>query len=364
MGNRKRLWRWLLAGVVIGLVMSGWFWREGVRSLVSNATSYRRRRIQIKSPALIINRWSGDGKAQQVGLAEVARKQGIRVIMLERGDDLIELAHDAISTGADAIGMAGGDGSLGLVAGVAIERNVPFFCIPVGTRNHFALDLGVDRDDPLAALAAVDQGEEITLDYGTVNGRVFLNNVSLGIYAIAVHRAGYREAKLDTMSAVVKEAAEAPDSFPPLRFATPDGKRHERAPLVLISNNPYIFTGPPDFGRRRRLDAGRLGVTAVTSLAEGADITAELLADLPNRHEWDTGSFRVESDTTIQAGVDGEALEFSSPLNAVIQPKGLRVLVPRGTEPGYVPLRDAFVARLLDLAQLGGEDDDSEGVEA
>ncbi len=364
MTQQKRNLRWLLAGMVIGILISTRFWRQGVRSLVKNRTTYGRRRARVTSPALIINRWSGDGKADEIGLADAARKRGLRVIMLERGDELATLAHDAISAGSDAIGMAGGDGSLALVAGVAMERDVPFFCIPVGTRNHFALDLGLDRDDPLAALAAVDKGDLLTVDSATANGHVFINNVSLGVYAIAVHREGYREAKTETISAVVKEAAEDPDSLPPLRFATPDGKRHEQVPLVLISNNPYVFTGPPDYGRRLRLDAGRLGVTTVTSLSGSEDFALQALADLPNVQDWETGSLRVESNTAIEAGVDGEALKFTSPLTLEIRPKSLRVLVPQGTKPGFVPRRDAMVAKFLDLAQLGGEDDEAEGIEA
>jgi len=150
--------RWALAiAFLSGVVAAGAFWRREVRALVARAKPYVRKRARVDSPALIINRWSGDGRAERVGLADAARSAGVRVIMPERGDDLTQLAHDAISAGADAIGMAGGDGSLGLVATVAIERGVPFFCVPVGTRNHFALDLGLDRDDPL--LAWIDRWE-------------------------------------------------------------------------------------------------------------------------------------------------------------------------------------------------------------
>ena len=134
--------------------------RRQLTALAKRAKPYVRRRSNSSSPALIVNRWSGDGKAERYGLADAARDAGIRVIMLERGDDITQLARDAIDAGADAIGAAGGDGSLGLVAGVAIERDVPFFCVPVGTRNHFALDLGLDRDNPLTALDAIRNGEE------------------------------------------------------------------------------------------------------------------------------------------------------------------------------------------------------------
>jgi len=273
--------------------------------------------------------------------------------MLERGDDLVELARDAIDAGADAIGMAGGDGSLGLVAGVAIEFNVPFFCVPVGTRNHFALDLGIDRDDPLAALEALRDGEEILIDYARANGRVLLNNVSFGVYAQAVHRDEYREEKLSTLKDVLSNAATDVASQAQLRYITPDGQHHDRAPLLLVSNNQYRFSGPPDFGRRSRLDSGRLGIGAITELPE-RDPAAVRLDEIRSMVEWETTSYRIESDEPILAGLDGEALVFESPLNISIQPQGLRVLVPAGTRPGYVSGIDAAATRLMDLAETMG----------
>ena len=78
--------------------------------------------------------------------------------------------------------MAGGDGSQATVAAIAAERGVPVACVPAGTRNHFALDLGVNRDDVVGALDALVDGGERVVDLGEVNGRVFVNNVSVGLY--------------------------------------------------------------------------------------------------------------------------------------------------------------------------------------
>ncbi|MGI9609909.1 MAG: diacylglycerol/lipid kinase family protein [Acidimicrobiia bacterium] len=341
-------------GFVAGLAAAALFWRKQVPALLDRQSSYDRQPSNVARPVLIINRWSGDGKAEQSGLEKAAKALGVKTVMLEKGLDLTQLAHDAISTGADAIGMAGGDGSLGLVAGVAIERGVPFFCVPVGTRNHFALDLGLDRDNPLSALDALQDGEEILIDYGTAAGRPFLNNVSFGVYAQAVHRDGYRENKEETMAAVLAEAAANVDDQAAIRYATPDGRSHDHAPLLLVSNNPYHMSGPPDHGRRLRLDSGTLGVGAVTNLPEEADLTAITLDQLRTMQSWETRSIRLESDDPILAGLDGEALQFESPLDISVRPKGLRVLVPRGTEPGYVPLGEAVAARLVDMANTGG----------
>lgn len=152
-----------------------------------------------------------------------------------------------------------GDGTLGLVAGLAGEHDTPFFCIPVGTRNHFALDLGLNRDDPLSALDSIADGEELLIDYGTVGGRTFMNNVSIGIYAEAVHREEYRENKERTTTEVVGEMSKSTQPGVPLRFEGPAGERADHTALTIISTNPYVFSGPPDYGRRLRLDAGVLG---------------------------------------------------------------------------------------------------------
>lgn len=353
-GGTKALGGALAVGFFSGLAAAALFWRRQVPALLGRARSYDRQPSTVKSPALIINRWSGDGKAERYELEDAANKLGVRTIMLERGLDLAQLAHDAISTGADAIGMAGGDGSLGLVAGVAIERGVPFFCVPVGTRNHFALDLGLDRDNPLSALDALRDGDEIRIDYAVADTRVFLNNVSFGVYAQAVHRDGYRENKEETMAAVLSEVASDVEAQAGIRYATPNGERQERAPLLLVSNNLYQMSGPPDYGRRARLDTGKLGVGAVTNLPKNADLNSITLDQLRTLHTWETNSIRLESNDPILGGLDGEALEFESPLDISVRPKGLRVVVPRGTKPGYVSRGEAVAARLIDMAKTGG----------
>src|SRR5262249_56096250 len=107
-------------------------------------------------------------------------------------------AGGAGTSGAEALAMAGGDGSQAIVASVASELDLPYACIPAGTRNHFALDLGVDRDDVVGALDAFVDGGERRVDLAEVNGRVFVNNVSLGGYAEAGQHHGHREAQLRT----------------------------------------------------------------------------------------------------------------------------------------------------------------------
>lgn len=353
--QRTRRIRWwpIAAGVFAGGMLAAAFLRRQVRALIVQARPYAAREVRVDKPVLIVNRWSGDGKAEKLGLVAAAEKAGIEIVMLEKGNDLVQLAHDAISGGADAVGMAGGDGSLGLVAGVAAERDVPFFCVPVGTRNHFALDLGLDRDDPLAALDAVRKPEEIRIDFCLANGRPFLNNVSFGVYAQAVHDESYRGNKGASLADHIRRAVTDIDTQVKLHYSTPDGRRHERAPLIIISNNRYYYSGFPDFGRRMRLDSGQLGISALTNLREDL-IVLTPLHELRSLHEWTAASYRIESDEPILAGLDGEAVTFGSPLDITIRRKALGVLVPKGTRPRYTPPREVVAAHLLDLAETAG----------
>jgi hypothetical protein len=138
-----------------------------------------------RRPVLFVNPGSGDGKAARAGLAERAREKEIEAVILAPGQDLDALARQAVAAGADALGMAGGDGSLAVVAAVAAAHSIPFVCVPVvcvpaGTRNHFALDVGMGRHDVIGALDAFTDGVERQIDMAEVNGRAFLNNASLG----------------------------------------------------------------------------------------------------------------------------------------------------------------------------------------
>jgi Diacylglycerol kinase catalytic domain len=168
-------------------------------------------------PVLFFNPRSGGGKAARFRLADEARRRGIQAVELAPGKSLTELVDDALAGGADALAMAGGDGSQAVVAAAAARGGIPYACIPSGTRNHFALDLGVDRDDVVGALDAFIHGGERRVDLAEVGGRVFVNNVSLGLYADAVQHAGYRDAKLRTLLDTIPEVAGSDAHVPPTK---------------------------------------------------------------------------------------------------------------------------------------------------
>ena len=177
---------------------------------------------------LFFNPKSGGGKAEKFSLAKEARARGIEPIELGPPWDLEALVRGALDRGADALAMAGGDGSQAIVAAIAAERGLPYACIPAGTRNHFALDLGVDRDDVVGALDAFVDGGERTVDLAEVNGRVFVNNVSLGLYAEAVQHEGYRDAKLRTILDTIPDVLGPSGSGIDMRWDGPGRARTQR----------------------------------------------------------------------------------------------------------------------------------------
>lgn len=309
-------------------------------------------------PVLLCNPRSGGGKVEKFGLVELARGLGVETVMLEPGLDLEKLARDAVARGADCLGMAGGDGSQALVASIAIEHDLPFVCVSAGTRNHFALDLGLNRDDPRESMYAFRDAIERRVDYATVNGRLFVNNVSLGVYAEIVQQDEYRDAKVETTREMLPELLSKGKPFD-LQFTAPDGTDVDGAIVVMVSNNPYVLGLSPDNAQRRRLDTGRLGVFAVTTStgAEAAALLAAAALGQRNRspfwHEFTTPKFEVRArGGKAYAGVDGEALDLATPLQFEIHPLGLTLLVPAGNietaERRYA--RDLGVRDLLAVA--------------
>jgi diacylglycerol kinase family enzyme len=281
-------------------------------------------------PVVFWNPKSGGGKAERARLDEEARKRGIEAVELRPGDDLRELVAAAVEGGADALAAAGGDGTQAIVATAAAEHGLPYACIPAGTRNHFALDLGVDRDDVVGALDALTEGRERRVDLAEVNGRVFVNNVSLGIYAEAVQREGYREAKLRTIFAAMPETLGPNGSPPDLHWTGPDGREHGTGAVLLVSNNPYRLRAV-GAGTRPRMDTGELGVAVLEAGGRRADRGGGRPLS-----QWSTPTFDVRSAHGVPAGLDGEAVTLKPPVHFSSRRAALTVLIAPN-HPGASP---------------------------
>jgi diacylglycerol kinase family enzyme len=280
-----------------------------------------------RRPVLFINPRSGDGAAARARLAERARDRGIKVVILVPGQSLATQVSTAVASGADALGMAGGDGSLSIVAAAAAAHDIPFVCVPAGTRNHFALDLGVDRHDMPGALEAFTDGMERRIDMADVNGRIFLNNVSLGIYGEAVRRPAYRDAKVRTLVETAEKVLGPSGQAPALRLIDDAGREHARLAVVLVSNNPYALDHPVARGTRLALDSGRLGIVVLDAPDAGPH---------PPGRAWSAPDLEVGAPGPVHAGIDGEAVELSSPLRFSIRPMALRARIS-SRHPGASP---------------------------
>ncbi len=313
-------------------------------------------------PFVIMNPRSGGGKVGRFALDEKASALGATVALLDGPGqvDVAALAREAVADGADLLGVAGGDGTQALVAGIAAENDLPFLVISAGTRNHFALDLGLDRERPDACVDALVDGVELRIDLGIVGGRTFVNNASFGAYAEIVQSPAYRDDKRTTTLQML------PDLLSGLGGArltvTVDGTRVIEGPkALLVSNSPYESGDLAGLGRRARMDTGRLGVVALT-----VDSAAQAAGLLRGRNA--TGLTRlvahevvVDADLPeIPVGVDGEALLLTTPVRCTILPGALRVRVPRA-RPGVPvpkpPLDRALLREqattLLGLARAG-----------
>ncbi|MEU8828129.1 diacylglycerol kinase family protein [Streptomyces sp. NPDC048636] len=283
-----------------------------------------------RRPFLIMNPRSGGGKVDAFHLVERAKALGAEVVVLDPGhpQDVAGLARRAANEGADLLGVAAGDGTQALVAGVAAERGLPFMVISAGTRNHFAMDLGLDRDDPATCLDALTDGVELRVDLGHIGDRPFVNNASFGAYASVVQSPAYRDDKLRTTLDLLPDLL-THHTGPRLTVRARD-RVIEGPQAVLVSNNPYRMGDPAGLGRRDRLDSGVLGVLAAT-----VDSAAQAAGMLRGRHAPGLTSLTVHEvvveadDPTVQVGVDGEALTLPAPVRCRIAPRALRLRLPR-----------------------------------
>jgi len=256
---------------------------------------------------LVVNPRAGDAGPSAEELAAAARSRRVTTHALQQGEDAAEIARNA---DADVLGVAGGDGSLAPVAQVAIERGLPFVCVPYGTRNHFARDLGLDRRDPVAAIDAF-AGREVRIDVGWAGERLFLNNVSLGLYAELVRRRAHHRRRREALARI--RALLLPLVNRQTLGITIDGEPIDSR-IVLIANNAYVFKAPVTIGARDRLDEGLLHLYVVVRARADERAATQFVLN--------------SAEERIDAAVDGESTLLATPTEFRIEPRALRVLVP------------------------------------
>lgn len=379
--THRGLWRWVggalmvLAPLGVAVLLAGNHQIRVVAALVllwTAALAAGRRALAASStvsgpveyewpaprhPFLIMNPRSGGGKVERLRLDEHARSLGAEVVLLDGPEemDVADLARQAVDDGADLLGVAGGDGTQAQVAAVAAQLDVPFLVISAGTRNHFALDLGLDREDPAACLEALRDGVEVRVDLGRVGDRTFVNNASFGAYAAVVQSTAYRDDKVRTALEMLPDLLVG-HRGPLLRLRA--GATVRTAPqAVLVSNNPYGSGDIAGLGRRPRLDGGVLGVLALR--VRGAADAAGLVRG----RRWAPESLTVLTATeavvdadvpSLPVGIDGEAVMLATPVRCTIHPAALRVRLPRDRPGVPRPRPELDWVRLRRLALSTG----------
>ena len=310
-----------------------------------------------RQPFMIMNPRSGGGKVGKFGLKDKAAALGAEVSLLEGPGtvDVAALARHAVDGGADLLGVAGGDGTQALVAGVAAGRDIPMLVISAGTRNHFALDLGLDRDDPATCLDGLTNGVELRIDLGMIGDRAFVNNASFGVYAEVVQSPAYRDDKTGTVLQMLPDMLSGHQGTHLIVRA--DGRVILEGPqAVLVSNNPYETGDIAGLDRRARLDQGVLGVIGVK--VDNAAQAAGLLSRAARSHELTALTAHEvvidSSEPQIPVGIDGESVLMPTPVRCTIRPLALRVQVPRGRPGVPVPRPELDWARLRRLAFTSG----------
>ena len=337
---------WLLAGITARAALAG------------DRGEWRMPEHPVRQPAghpfLIMNPKSGGGKVGRFDLRRRAEELGAEVFLLDGDEpvDVAEVARAAVARGADLLGVAGGDGTQALVAGIAAEHGIPFLVITAGTRNHFALDLGLDRDNPAACLDALSDAVELRVDLGVIGGRTFVNNASFGAYAEVVESPAYRDDKLRTTLELLPDLLQGHRG--PRLTARADGVEISAPQALLVANNPYGTGDIAGLGRRARLDRGALGVVAVTvgSARQAAGL-------LRGRHAAGLRMLTAQEVTVsadaprLPVGIDGEAVTLPAPVRCAVRPGALRVRVPRDRPGVPAPKPQLDWARLLRLAGWG-----------
>jgi diacylglycerol kinase family enzyme len=255
------------------------------------------------------------------------------------GDRLTEAARAAAAGGAEAVVMAGGDGTMSAGASALAGGDCPMGVLPLGTLNHFARDLGIPQDLE-GALAVVAAGMVRRVDVGEANGRVFVNNASMGLYphAVAAREQQQDERGTGKWLAMFRAAIATLRRFPLVRVTLkhPQGALRVTTPLVFIGNNRYEMT-LLDLGKRESLDGGELWLYVASNRGRLGFLSLAVRAVLGRLDQardflgMAVPEVMIEDRRrTIRIAFDGEVGEVESPLRCRIRPAALPVIVPAG----------------------------------
>ncbi|MEO7760883.1 MAG: diacylglycerol kinase family protein [Casimicrobiaceae bacterium] len=291
---------------------------------------------------VIVNARAGTAAATGISADDLRElfgraKMHAEVLEAKNGSELAQFARAAVARKPRMIVAGGGDGTINAVAAHVAGTGIPLGVLPLGTLNHFARDLGMPSDIE-AAVRALAMGHTVPVDVGEVNGRVFLNNSSIGLYPSLVDHRDREQQRLGLgkWSALLRATLTVLHRYPLLsvRVRCGDQQFVRRTPLVFVGNNAYAMEGL-DIGRRERIDAGTLslyiprrqGRFALFRIAFRA-----LFGRLRAVDDFDSMQAPEISIETrrhhVRVATDGEVASVATPLHYSIRVGALRVIVP------------------------------------
>jgi diacylglycerol kinase family enzyme len=291
---------------------------------------------------VVLNGGAGSGHDKQAAhdLREKFGQAGLdaTVTLARDGNEILDAARRALDAGAGLVVGGGGDGTINGVASVLVGTGVPFGVLPLGTLNHFAKDLGM----PLAlddAVRAIATGRPVPVDVGEVNGRIFLNNSSLGLYPDIVHDREKQQRRLGRgkwLSALwASIAALKRYPFLSVRLMVEGQRLARRTPFVFIGNNEYTMEGLA-IGERARLDAGTLSLYVAQHPSRFGLLRfalRALMGSLARERDFDVllaAEMEIETlRSQIMVATDGEVNLMQTPLRYRVRPGALTVIVPQ-----------------------------------
>ena len=290
---------------------------------------------------VIVNATAGNGATSGwvAGLEQTFAAAGLqgRVQVVQQGSDIAPAVAAAVKQGSEMVVAGGGDGTVSAVAAGLVGTGVALGVLPMGTLNHFAKDLGIPLEQE-RAIAVLATGRRLDVDVGEVNGRIFINNSSLGLYPDIVRDREQRRRRLGhgKWRALLAASVTAARRYPVLRVEIEVAGQHlvRRTPFVFIGNNQYTMEGF-EIGERVALDRGelslylthRMGRFGLLQLAFMA-----LLRRLDQARDFDVLTAREFVVTTghrrLRVATDGEVTVMETPLHYRLRPAALRVVVP------------------------------------
>jgi YegS/Rv2252/BmrU family lipid kinase len=291
------------------------------------------------SLTVILNPKSGMDRngTPESAVSEALRAGGIEaeIVSLQDGVDVQQVVRECLGRRCAAVIAAGGDGTVSAVGAALTGTDVPLGVLPTGTLNHFARDLGLPLDLK-AAVEVIAGGQATSIDVAEVNGRVFLNNSSIGFYpTVVAERERLMSRGVRKRLALIRASLIAFARFPNLavRVAADERSLTTRTPFVFVGNNEYEFSGF-QAGTRARLSSGQLQLCLLADLKRRALLHIGLLALLGRAHTTPslvTACAReVRVDTfrhRVRVALDGELVPMRSPLIYSIRPAALRVFI-------------------------------------